>query len=75
MKTDDQEQRLMTALQSLLTEFGNYGQPRLRGAGDIQIPLDIDLKKARARQSNLADAFSRMMSDDLGPKRNSTWIK
>ena len=75
MKTDDQEQRLMIALQILLKEFGNYGEPRLRGDGDIQIPLDIDLKKARARQGNLADAFSRMMSDDLGPKRNSTWIK
>ena len=75
MKTDDQEQRLMEALRAVLEEFGNYGEPRVRGDGDIQIALDIELKKARARQSNLADAFSRMMSEDLGPKRSSTWVK
>lgn len=75
MKTDDQEQRLLKALRAVLEEFGNYGEPRVRGDGDIQIPLDIELKKARARQSNLADAFSRMMSEDLGPKRSSTWVK
>ena len=75
MKTDDQEQRLLEALRAVLEEFGNYGEPRVRGDGDIQIPLDIELKKARARQSNLADAFSRMMSEDLGPKRSSTWVK
>ena len=75
MKTDNQEQRLLEALRSVLEEFGNYGEPRVRGDGDIQIPLDIELKKARARQSNLADAFSRMMSEDLGPKRSSTWVK
>jgi len=23
----------------------------------------------------LADAFSRMISEDLGPKRSSTWVK
>ena len=60
MKTDDQEQRLLEALRAVLEEFGNYGEPRVRGDGDIQIPLDIELKKVRARQSNLADAFSRM---------------
>lgn len=75
MKTDDQEERLIAALQKVLEEFGNYGEPRVRGDGDIQIPLDMDLKKARARGSNLADAFSRMMSDDLGPKRSSTWVE
>ena len=75
MKTDDQEQCLLEALRGVLKEFGNYGEPRVRGDGDIQIPLDIELKKARARQSNLADAFSRMMSEDLGPKRSSTWVK
>ena len=75
MKTDDQEERLVEALRAVLEEFGNYGKPRVRGDGDIQIPLDIELKKARARRSNLADAFSRMMSDDLGPKRSSTWVK
>lgn len=75
MKTDDQEERLVAALRTVLAEFGNYGEPRVRGDGDIQIPLDIDLKKDRARRSNLADAFSRMMSDDLGPKRSSTWIE
>ena len=61
MKTDDQEQRLLEALRAVLEEFGNYGEPRVRGDGDIQIPLDIELKKARARQSNLADAFSRCL--------------
>lgn len=75
MTSDEQEERLMIALQILLKEFGNYGEPRVRGDGDIQIPLDVDLKKARARRSNLSDAFSRMMSDDLGPKRSSTWVK
>ena len=75
IKTDDQEQRFLEALRAVLEEFGNYGEPRVRGDGDIQIPLDIELKKARARQSNLADAFSRMMSEDLGPKRSSTWVK
>ena len=75
MKDDDQEERLVAALRETLKEFGNYGEPRVRGDGDIQIPLDVDLKKARARRSNLADAFSRMMSDDLGPKRSSTWVK
>ena len=75
MKTDDQEQNLLEALRAVLEEFGNYGEPRVRGDGDIQIPLDIELKKARARQSNLADAFSRMMSEDLGPTRSSTWVK
>ena len=75
MDSDEQEKRLMIALQILLKEFGNYGEPRIRGDGDIQIPLDIDLKQARARRSNLSDAFSRMMSDDLGPKRSSTWVK
>ena len=75
MTSDEQEERVMIALQSLLKEFGNYGEPRVRGDGDIQIPLDVDLKKARARRSNLSDAFSRMMSDDLGPKRSSTWVK
>ena len=75
MNSDEQEKRLMIALQILLKEFGNYGEPRIRGDGDIQIPLDIDLKKERARRSNLSDAFSRMMSDDLGPKRSSTWVK
>lgn len=59
----------------ILQEFGNYGEPRVRGDGDIQIPLDIDLKKARARRSNPADAFSRMTSDDMDPKRSSAWIK
>ena len=59
----------------LLQKFGNYGPARVRGDGDIQIPLDFDLKKARSRRSNLASAFSEMMSDDLGPKRSSTWIK
>lgn len=75
MKIDDQEERLIAALQKVLAEFGNYGEPRVRGDGDIQIPLDMDLKKARARGSNLADAFSRMMSDDLGPKRSTTWVE
>jgi len=65
----------MVALRAVLAEFGNYGEPRVRGDGDIQIPLDIDLKKARARHSNLADAFSRMMNDDLGPKRSSSWVE
>jgi len=75
MKIDDQEERLIAALQKVLAEFGNYGEPRVRGDGDIQIPLDMDLKKARARSSSLADTFSRMMSDDLGPKRSSTWVE
>lgn len=75
MKDDDQQEQLMAALDELLQKFGNYGPARVRGDGDIQIPLDFDLKKARSRRSNLASAFSEMMSDDLGPKRSSTWIK
>ena len=62
MKVDDQQEELMAALDELLQQFGNYGPARVRGDGDIQIPLDFDLKKARTRRSNLADAFSRMMS-------------
>ena len=75
MKVDNQEERLIAALQLVLEEFGNYGPPRVRGDGDIQIPLDLDLKNARARHNRLADAFSRMMSDDLKPKRRSTWVE
>ena len=75
MKVDDQQEELMAALEELLQQFGNYGPARVRGDGDIQIPLDFDLKKARTRRSNLADAFSRMMSADLGPKKSSTWVK
>ena len=75
MKVDDQQEELMAALDELLQQFGNYGPARVRGDGDIQISLDFDLKKARTRRSNLADAFSRMMSADLGPKKSSTWVK
>ena len=58
MKVDDQQEELMAALDELLQQFGNYGPARVRGDGDIQILLDFDLKKARTRRSNLADAFS-----------------
>ena len=75
MKVDDQQDRLMAILQEVLKEFDNYGAARVRGDGDIQISLDPNLKKARSRRSNLASAFSAMMSDDLGPKRSNTWVK
>ena len=75
MKVDDQQDRLGEILQEVLKDFDNYSAARVRGDGDIQISLDPDLKKARSRRSNLAGAFSAMMSDDLGPKRSSTWIK
>ena len=75
MKVDDQQDRLVAALQEVLKEFDNYGAPRVRGDGDIQISLDPELKRARSRRSNLASAFSEMMRDDLGPKRSSTWVK
>jgi hypothetical protein len=75
MKVDDQQDRLVAILQEVLKDFDNYSAARVRGDGDIQISLDPDLKKARSRRSNLAGAFSAMMSDDLGPKRSSTWIK
>lgn len=75
MKVDDQEDRIVAALRVLVEEFSNYGEPRIRGDGDIQIPLDLDLKSARARHNRLADAFSRMMSDDLAPKKPTTWVE
>jgi len=50
------------------------GEARVRGDGDIHISLDTYLKKARSRGSNLANAFSAMMSDDLGPKRSKAWV-
>ena len=52
MKVDDQEERLIAALQLVLEEFGNYGPPRVRGDGDIQIPLDLELK-AHARDTTV----------------------
>ena len=39
MKVDDQQEELMAALDELLQQFGNYGPARVRGDGDIQIPL------------------------------------
>ena len=45
MKEDDQQEKLMAALEELLQQFGNYGLARVRGDGDIQIPLDFDLKR------------------------------
>ena len=45
MKEDDQQEKLMAALEELLQQFGNYGPARVRGDGDIQILLDFDLKK------------------------------
>jgi|TARA_X000000950_G_scaffold260555_1_gene330064 hypothetical protein len=75
MKVDDQQDKLVAILQEVLKEFDNYGEARVRGDGDIQISLDPDLKRARSRGSSLANAFSQMMSDDLGPKRSSTWVE
>ena len=74
MKVDDQQDKLVAILQEVLKEFDNYGEARVRGDGDIQISLDTDLKKARSRGSNLANAFSAMMSEDLGPKRSKAWV-
>ncbi|MDA9931036.1 hypothetical protein N9E91_07300 [Alphaproteobacteria bacterium] len=75
-EVEQQEKKLMEALTELLAEYGNYDPPRIRYDGDIQIPLDVDLKRQRTRRSNLASAFSRLMADDLGPpKRRSSWIK
>ena len=68
MKVDDQQEELMAALDELLQQFGNYGPARVRGDGDIQIPLDFDLK-ARTRRSNLADAFLEDDERDLAEEK------
>ena len=57
MKVDDQQEELMAALDELLQQFGSYGPARVRGDGDIQIPLDFDLKKARTRRATLLTHF------------------
>ncbi|MDC1383036.1 hypothetical protein N8500_06075 [Candidatus Puniceispirillum sp.] len=75
MAEDEQEKELMAALQQLIIGYGNYDPPRLRKDGDIVIPLDAILKKNREAHRNFAEAFSQLMSDDLGPKRSSTWVK
>ena len=75
MAYDEQERDLMIALQELVTSFTNYDPPRLRKDGDIVIPLDAILKKNREAHRCFADAFSQLMSDYLGPKRSSTWVK
>ena len=75
MAYDEQERELMIALKELVAGFANYDPPRLRKDGDIVIPLDAILKKNREAHRCFADAFSQLMSDDLGPKRSSTWVK
>lgn len=75
MAYDEQEKELIAALTELVTGFANYDPPRLRKDGDIVIPLDAILKKNREAHRSFADAFSQLMSDDLGPKRSSTWVK
>jgi phenylpyruvate tautomerase PptA (4-oxalocrotonate tautomerase family) len=75
MSDEKQEPQLMAALTELVKQFSDYDPPRLRKDGDIVIPLDAVLKKNREAHQNFADAFSEMMSEDLGPKRSSTWVK
>jgi len=75
MSDPDQEAQLIEALTALLAAYPDYEKPRLRKDGDIVIPLDADLKKARQAHSSLADALSEMMRDDLGARRSSAWIK
>jgi len=75
MADEVQEKKLLKALEVLLAEYPDYDAPRLRKDGDIVIPLDAVLKKNRLAYQSFADAFSEMMSEDLGPKRSSTWVK
>ena len=59
MKEDDQQEKLMAALEELLQQFGNYGPARVRGDGDIQIPLDFDLKRRVRAEATLPAPFPR----------------
>ncbi len=75
MEKHNQETQLLAELNDLVLKFSDYELPRLRKDGDIVIPLDPVLKKNRQASQSLADAFSEMMRDDLGPKMSKTWIK
>ena len=58
------EAELLQKLTELVSEYNDYGAPRIRSDGDIIISLNSDLKRNRQAFQSLADAVQLMMDRD-----------